>query len=117
MKPMDFDTVTVFRALGDQLRLAALLLIRNRRELCVCELTEAFGVPQPKMSRHLGTLRDAGLLSTERRGQWIYYSLNPGIPGWLVRILDEIATNNVGLIEKPRARLQSMADRQSVQCL
>lgn len=117
MKPMDYNPVMVFRALGDQLRLAALLLVRDRQKLCVCELTAAFGVPQPKMSRHLATLRDVGLLVTERRGQWIYYSLNPGIPRWLIRVLEETAGNNAGLIETPRARLQAMADRPSVQCL
>ena len=78
---------------------------------------EAFEAPQPKVSRHLATLRDVGLLATERRGQWIYYSLNPGIPRWLARVLDETASHNNRLIENPLARLQAMADRPSVQCL
>lgn len=117
MEPMDYNPVTVFRALGDELRLAALLLIRDRQELCVCELTEAFRVPQPKMSRHLATLRAAGLLETERRGQWVYYSLDSHLPGWLAHVLDETAHNNAGLIENPLTRLQAMAGRPSVQCL
>src|SRR5680860_1416348 len=75
LKPADYNPVTIFRALGDELRLAALLLIRDQEKLCVCELTEAFGVAQPKVSRHLATLRDAGLVETERRGQWVYYYL------------------------------------------
>ncbi|MBL3823298.1 MULTISPECIES: metalloregulator ArsR/SmtB family transcription factor [Marinobacter] len=116
-KPASYDPVTVFKALADDFRLAALLLIRSQDQLCVCELTEAFEAPQPKVSRHLATLRDAGLLATERRGQWIYYSLNPGIPQWLGRVLDETASHNDRLIENPLARLQAMADRPSVQCL
>jgi len=116
-KPASYDPVTVFKALADDFRLAALLMIRSQGQLCVCELTEAFEAPQPKVSRHLATLRDAGLLATERRGQWIYYSLNPGIPQWLARVLDETASHNGRLIENPLARLQAMADRPSVQCL
>ncbi|WP_375183025.1 metalloregulator ArsR/SmtB family transcription factor [Marinobacter sp.] len=116
-KPASYEPVTVFKALADDFRLAALLLIRSQGQLCVCELTEAFEAPQPKVSRHLATLRDAGLLATERRGQWIYYSLNPGIPQWLGRVLEETASQNGGLIENSLARLQAMADRPSVQCL
>lgn len=116
-RPTTFDPVSIFKALGDEFRLAALLLVRSEEQLCVCELTAAFDAPQPKVSRHLATLRDAGLLATERRGQWIYYSLNPAIPQWLARVLDETASNNSGLIEDPLARLQAMVDRPSVQCL
>lgn len=116
-KPASYDPVAVFKALADDFRLAALLLIRSQEQLCVCELTEAFEAPQPKVSRHLATLRDAGLLATERRGQWVYYSVNPEIPQWLARVLDETASHNAGLIRNPLARLQAMADRPSVQCL
>lgn len=116
-KPASYDPVMIFKALADDFRLSALLLIRSQDQLCVCELTEAFDVPQPKVSRHLATLRDVGLLTTERRGQWIYYSVDSGIPRWLARIVDETAVNNNGLIENALARLQAMADRPSVQCL
>jgi ArsR family transcriptional regulator len=116
LKPADYNPVTIFRALGDELRLAALLLIRDQEKLCVCELTEAFGVAQPKVSRHLATLRDAGLVETERRGQWVYYYLNPRLPAWVSRVLDETAQNNLALIETPLAQLQAMAERPVVQC-
>ena len=115
-RPVTYEPVAVFKALADDFRLAALLLIRSQEQLCVCEVITAFEAPQPKVSRHLATLRDAGLLVTERRGQWIYYSLNPGLPQWLVRILDETANHNDRLIENPLARLQAMAERPSVQC-
>ena len=115
-KPASYDPVTVFKALADDFRLAALLLIRSQEQLCVCELTEAFGAPQPRVSRHLASLRDAGLLKTERRGQWVYYYLNPDLPYWVVRVLEETARNNGALIVRPLARLQAMADRPAVQC-
>ncbi len=116
-KPIKYDTVAVFKAMADEFRLSALLLIRDQGPLCVCELTEAFDAPQPKVSRHLATLRDAGLLDTERRGQWIYYSLNLQIPPWLVRVLDETASSNRGLIQQAQERLLVMADRPAVRCV
>lgn len=111
MKPENFDPVTVFKALGDELRLASLMLIRQQKKLCVCELTTALDIPQPKASRHLATLRDAGLLDTERQGQWIYYSLNPRLPHWLLRVMDETADGNPTLIKAELERLAAMPDR------
>jgi len=105
------NPVTVFKAMGDELRLSALLLIRDQGKLCVCEVMEAFEAPQPKVSRHLANLRDAGWLETERKGQWVYYYLNPALPEWLGQVLAATATNNTALIEKPLARLAQMADR------
>lgn len=116
LKPADCNPVTIFKALGDELRLAALLLIRDQEKLCVCELTEAFEVSQPKVSRHLATLRDAGLVETERRGQWVYYYLNPRLPAWISRVLNEAAQNNQALIETPLAQLQAMTERSVEQC-
>lgn len=110
------NPVTLFKALGDELRLAVTLLIYRHGELCVCELMAAFSAPQPKVSRHLASLRDAGLLNTERRGQWVYYYINPHLPDWVVRVLDGTARNNEALIGPPLARLQAMADRPAVRC-
>lgn len=117
MKPENFDPATVFKALGDDLRLAALMLIREQKKLCVCELTAALEIAQPKASRHLATLRDAGLLETERQGQWIYYFLNPRLPHWLLRVLDETAYGNASLIKTELERLAAMPDRPEVRCL
>lgn len=116
LKPEDYEPVTVFKALADELRLGLLLLIRNEGQLCVCELTAAFAESQPKISRHLATLRDAGLLETERRGHWVYYSLSPRLPGWLLRVVEETAENNRALIRQPLERLRAMADRPAVRC-
>ena len=48
-----------------------------RRELCVCELVDALGLPQPLISHHLGALRSAGLVQDRRDAHWVYYSLVP----------------------------------------
>ena len=117
LKPANYQPAAIFKALGDDLRLALVLLIRDRDQLCVCELTEAFDVSQPKISRHLASLRDAGLLDTERRGQWVYYSLDPQLPDWVAKVLEETANSNKALIEVPLERLQAMTDRPGVSCL
>ncbi|GGE51764.1 transcriptional regulator [Streptosporangium jomthongense] len=116
LKPTNDNPVAIFKALGDELRLAALLLIRDQGKLCVCELTEAFEVSQPKVSRHLAVLRDLGLVETERHGQWVYYYLSPRLPAWVSRVLDETARHNEALIEQPLEQLQTMAERPGVHC-
>lgn len=64
-----------FHALSDPLRLQVLELLRQG-ELCVCELTEKLEVSQSKLSFHLKTLKEAGLVRARQEGRWIYYSLN-----------------------------------------
>ncbi len=66
-----------FKALADpiRLRLAAILAIHG--ETCVCELAAALDEPEYKVSRHLGVLRSAGLVTARREGAWMHYSLSP----------------------------------------
>ena len=59
---------------GNRLRI---LRILSRRESCVCELIEQIGLTQPLVSYHLRKLRDAGLVRTRRKAQWVYYSIEP----------------------------------------
>ncbi|MBI3989113.1 MAG: winged helix-turn-helix transcriptional regulator [candidate division NC10 bacterium] len=66
--------VSVFKVLGDECRLRILKALMQR-ELCVCELVDALRIPQYKVSRHLGTLRKAGLVDARRNGRWMYYSI------------------------------------------
>ncbi|MBW4500368.1 MAG: metalloregulator ArsR/SmtB family transcription factor [Scytonema hyalinum WJT4-NPBG1] len=64
-----------FHALSDPLRISVIELLRNQ-ELCVCDLCSSLGVSQSKLSFHLKTLREAGLVRSRQEGRWIYYSLN-----------------------------------------
>lgn len=64
-----------FHALSEPLRIRLLELLRER-ELCVCELCEILEVSQSKLSFHLKTLKEAGLVRARQEGRWIYYSLN-----------------------------------------
>jgi ArsR family transcriptional regulator len=73
------DLARVFKALADPVRLRLLSLIgaRDGGEACVCDLTVAFDLTQPTISHHLKVLREAGLISSERRGTWVYYRVVP----------------------------------------
>jgi len=68
----------LFKALSDETRLEILALIAEAKgPLCVCEIEAHFDLSQPTISHHLKLLRKVGVLSTERRGTWMYYSLEP----------------------------------------
>jgi ArsR family transcriptional regulator, arsenate/arsenite/antimonite-responsive transcriptional repressor len=64
----------LFQALADATRLRILGLLLNG-EVCVCHIHESLRIPQPKASRHLAYLRQAGLVDTRRDGLWVYYRL------------------------------------------
>ncbi|QFU74236.1 metalloregulator ArsR/SmtB family transcription factor [Halioglobus maricola] len=105
------DPQTLFKCLADETRLKTVLLIRSEDELCVCELTEALEVSQPKVSRHLAQLRDSGLLATRRAGQWIYYSINTELPAWAAAVIETTANHNATLTNRCCKRLEKMGDR------
>jgi len=62
-------------ALGDPIRLRIFHLLSRHDALCVCEVEAAFDLGQPTISHHLKVLRDAGLVTVERRGTWAYYAV------------------------------------------
>ena len=64
----------LFKALGDETRLRIVALL-SHGELCVCHLEEALRLSQPKVSRHLATLRAAGVVEDRRDGTWVHYRL------------------------------------------
>lgn len=65
----------IFRAFSDRTRLRLLNLLQHGKEICVCDLIAALDLPQAKVSRHLATLRKAGLVEARRDGQWMHYRL------------------------------------------
>lgn len=69
-------TIEALRFLSDGNRLR-ILQILLRRESCVCELIDQLGQPQPLISYHLRRLRQAGLVRSRRKAQWVYYSIEP----------------------------------------
>ncbi|MHA6785944.1 ArsR/SmtB family transcription factor [Pseudonocardia saturnea] len=90
------ELAKVFKALGDpvRLRLASLIASHDGGEACVCDLTDAFELSGPTISHHLKVLREAGLITGERRGTWVYYRIQPDALRRLsaVLVLDDTAT-------------------------
>ena len=107
----------LFSLLSDPTRLRALMLIQAEGELCVCELTFALGESQPKVSRHLALMRDAGLVEARRDGTWMFYRLSPGLPDWTSALLADVQARIAGLRACTRDldRLHEMDDRPGAQ--
>lgn len=103
-----------FRALADTTRLQCLMLLLAERRLCVCELTHALSLPQPRVSRHLGQLRDLGIVADERRGQWVYYRLHPALPAWAREVLQTVF--DADALTGVRERLAAMPNRPFAAC-
>lgn len=72
--PKTSDLARLFAALSDRTRLR-LLNLMNGREVCVCYFVAILGQSQPKISRHLAYLRNAGIVAARREGRWMHYRL------------------------------------------
>lgn len=73
-------TARTLKALADpaRLRLLSIIAAQDGAEACVCDLTEPVGLSQPTVSHHLKVLAEAGFVTREKRGVWVYYTLVPG---------------------------------------
>jgi ArsR family transcriptional regulator len=69
------DVVRIFKALSDETRVRIIKLLEHG-ELCVCDIGAALGMVQPKVSFHLGVLKNASLLKDRKQGKWVHYSLD-----------------------------------------
>ncbi|NCA90552.1 MAG: ArsR family transcriptional regulator [Gammaproteobacteria bacterium] len=93
---MHLQPENLTRAMADSTRLRILMLLPLGEERCVCELTQALGLPQPKISRHLAVLRETGILIDRRAGLWIHYRLHPELPDWAREVLAALAQGCTG---------------------
>lgn len=66
---------SIFKALGDPTRIKIIRMLAENGELCVCKILESLEMTQPALSHHLSTLKNAGLVSPRKQGQWIHYTL------------------------------------------
>ena len=99
-----------FKCLSDPTRLDIMKLVLAKQNICVCELTEALNLSQPKISRHLALLRNLSVLLDQRQGQWVYYRLNPDLPEWAVSVLNIIAEQDVSPMNSLTATLSSYCE-------
>ena len=106
------------KALADQTRLRILLLLVGKEELCVCELTQALQLAQPKISRHLAVLRETGLLLDRKTGLWVYYRLHPELPCWVLDSLDSLRLGSEGTqpYQEDRQRLTTAIRQREICC-
>ena len=92
-------------ALADPTRLAALRLIWDGDEHCVCELMPKLGATQSRMSRHMATLKAAGLVADRRDRQWVRYRINPDLTPEIRALLTAAMT----AYDADPAQLESLA--------
>jgi ArsR family transcriptional regulator len=104
-------TAKIFKALSDETRLRILALLQDG-ELCVCDLMAALELPQSTVSRHLATLRHAGLVDDRRRGVWMFYSLAPPSAGLQQELTDLLARRlpESAQVEADRGRLRQFLE-------
>ena len=85
------DADTLIQALADGTRLRALVFLTRETSLCVCELTAALDVSQPKMSRHLAALRALDIVEDARIANRVFYRLHPDLPDWAREVVHRLA--------------------------
>jgi ArsR family transcriptional regulator len=73
--PTTSRAARLFHALSDETRLEIVAML-SHGERCVCELQDSLDAAQSRLSFHLRTLKDAGLVTDRRDGRWVYYTLN-----------------------------------------
>lgn len=93
---MDADVAgrvaAVLKSLADPLRLRMLSLIATAPdgEVCVCDIATVADVSQPTVSHHLKVLKETGVLTSQRRGTWVYYRLVPDVVAPVLGLLGEV---------------------------
>ena len=86
-------TVEAFRALADPVRLELLARVAAYGPICVCHLEEHLPYSQSRISKHLATLRRAGLVSGRRDGTWVYYETSEEMLAVAREFLDQLETS------------------------
>ena len=101
-------TAQIFQALSDETRLRVIKLLEER-ELCVCELIQVLDMSQPRISRHLSVLKNAGLVDDRREGKWVYYSLCDGNENKAIKTILKTMTllaNDNSAVKKDKKKLK-----------
>jgi len=116
--PMYSDPEIFFQMLADTTRLRIAVLLHSHGELCVCELTHALSLSQPKISRHLGQLRESELVQARRAGRWMYYRINPELPAWMQVVLRSTVDGVIELSphKEDVLSLAQMPNRPGISC-
>lgn len=81
------------KALSDPTRLKIVRLLNQKQALCVCDIISELDQPQPTISRHLNQLKQIGILESERKGTWIWYSISQELPSWGEAVIGALELN------------------------
>jgi len=100
----------LFDILADATRRRIIALLIKKGELCVCELMAALDEIQPKVSRHLGVMKDAGLVVARREGTWMHYRIAP-LPSWIKDLLASLSRGAEPELKADLKRLRAMGTR------
>ena len=96
----------LFKALSDHTRFGIMQLLIGK-EMCVCEIIEAFDKSQPVISHHLKVLKSADLLSEAREGKWIMYSIRPQIAAEAAKVLQTFAGTAIVRVDPRKGCIES----------
>ena len=89
----------ILQAIAEPTRLAIVRQLASTGEVCACDFTDCCDVSQPTVSHHLKVLREAGVVSCERRGTWIYYRLEAKAASRIAALGDLLSA---GALRKPK---------------
>jgi len=114
----DLKKITkIIKALADENRIRIVTLLKAKKNLCVCEITEIIGLSQPTISSHLKKLQDAEIITFSKDGSWVNYSLDENMEESVQKILNLIYQIISG-DEKIKSDIQisSKVDRNIICC-
>ena len=87
------QTTKIAKALADENRIRILCLLKNKKDLCVCEITEIIGLAQPTISSHLKLLENAGLIESFKDGLWVNYNINSFLDSFSSEFIEVLYKN------------------------
>lgn len=83
----------IIKAISDENRIRIVCLLKNNRDICVCEITEIIGLAQSTISSHLKLLENAGLIESYKRGLWVNYNISTNLDPFSIEFLEIIYKN------------------------
>ena len=83
----------VIKAISDENRIRMICLIKSRKDLCVCEITEIIGLAQPTISSHLRLLENAGLIESYKNGLWVNYNISQNLDPFSNEFIESLYKN------------------------
>lgn len=107
--------VKMLKALSDETRLRIINLI-NDQELCVCDIMEVLSISQTKASRHLGVLRNAGLVKDRKNAQWAYYSMKSSLLTDLINCLINTILREYSIYNEDLQKLEEWLESKHNNC-